>query len=67
MRTFKNFPSNVKCPLCNTNKNTECTLLPIDGTTEGNNCEAIPVHINCIKNLELRYNKEANIVYSVCK
>ena len=65
MRTFKNFPETSKCIICRNNDNRECTLIPIDGTENGNNCEAVPVHVDCIKNLKLRYNKEANIIYSV--
>ena len=35
MRTFENFPEGTNCPLCGTNENKECCLIPIDGTEDG--------------------------------
>lgn len=65
MRTFDNFPEHIKCKLCGTDENKECTLIPIDGTDDGGNCEATPVHTDCIKHIQFRYNKTANIFYTV--
>jgi len=63
MRTFKHFPEDKECVICGKSDDKECTLLPIDGTDRGNNCEAVPVHADCIRNIELRYNREAGAVY----
>jgi len=60
MKEFKHFPKDVTCPLCGTNKDSPCTLVQIDGTSNGNIAEAIPIHIECIS---LRYNKELNLFY----
>ena len=62
MRTFKHFPESKKCPICNKSKDGECILIPIDGTTDGNNCEAIPVHVECMLD-GFRYNREHSIFY----
>jgi len=60
MRTFQNFPQDgVKCIICNTNINKQVVLIPIAGTGEGFNYEAIPVHLACI---ELFYNSELKIL-----
>lgn len=48
MRTFEQFPNNQKCPICGTNDNKTYTLVPIDGTENGENVEAAPVHIECL-------------------
>ena len=67
-RTFENFPDTDKCPLCGTNENKECCLVPIDGTTNDNICEAQPIHVECIKEISMfRYNKEHNLLYRVGK
>jgi len=65
MRIFEHFVKGQKCLLCGTEDDKECTLIPIDGTKDGNNCQAVPIHTDCIKNIDLRYNKEANIFYKV--
>ena len=62
MRTFEFFPQNIHCPICGTRRDTECTLIPIEGTEDGLNCEAQPVHTDCLK--QLRFNKEQKIVYA---
>ena len=48
MRTFKHFPEETKCSICNTNANMECILVPIYGTIEDNLVQAVPAHIGCI-------------------
>jgi len=65
MRTFKQFPEKSICKMCGTNTNKECVLVPIDGTQDGFNTEALPVHTDCIKEGKLRYNPDANIFYRV--
>ena len=63
MRTFKHFPEGETCILCGCEGDGECILVGIDGTQEGNNEQAKPVHLNCI---HLRYNPEAGAVYQRC-
>lgn len=66
MRYFDNFPEKKRCPICGTNENKECFLMPIDETTKGNICEAIPVHRNCIGDIiipKLRLNREHGVIY----
>jgi hypothetical protein len=66
MRYFDNFPEERKCPVCGTNKNGKCFLIPIDGTESGGNVEATPIHAECIGERimpNLRYNKNVGILY----
>jgi len=68
MRTFPHFNNASPCPICGTTVDKEATLLPIDGTEEGNICEAAQVHVACLQNLEFRYVKMENgqkLVYAV--
>ena len=67
MRVFDNFPEVSICPICGTNKNEECWLMVIDGTQDGNNIQAQPVHVSCTgRELlgRMRFNKEVGIVYA---
>jgi len=48
MKTFEHFPKDSKCPICGTNDDRESTFIPKYGTQDGNNCQAILVHVNCI-------------------
>ena len=67
MRTFSNFPKDSICPLCNTNDDKECCLIPIDKTGDGRICEAIPVHLMCLIDIKMfRYNYENNVIYKLC-
>lgn len=66
MNYFKNFPQDATCPICGTNENGECFLMPIDGTERGNFCEAVPTHRICAGDAiapRLRYDKHDKIVY----
>jgi len=47
MRVFK-FNSEYNCPICGTNEEKDCVLLPVYGTGEGNNVQALPVHLDCL-------------------
>ena len=67
MKTFEHFPREKICPLCDTSVDRPCILVPIDGTNEGNICEFIPVHVDCLTKGDLRYNREANVFYKVVK
>ena len=58
-RVFPQFPEHGKCPICLNNTDTYCILVPIEGTEEGNNMQAKPVHINCIMD-NLVIDKEGN-------
>ena len=64
-RTFEHFPqtNNTKCRICGTNDDKECFLMPIDGTGDGNICEAQPTHVGCISPDKFRFNKEHGLVY----
>lgn len=50
MKTFSQFNNsdNEICPLCGTSENKDLILIPIVGTTEGQNTEAIQVHVECL-------------------
>jgi len=61
MRTFKSFPSNTNCVVCGTKDDSECILIAIDGTEDGKNCQATPIHTSCLN--KLKYNKELNLIY----
>ena len=64
MRTFKHFPEDLICPICDTNNDKECCLIPIDGTADGNICEAQPVHVDCVTDFsKFRYHRELKIIY----
>ena len=54
MKTFKEFPKDgkTKCPICGTNDNKECVLIPIYGTQDGNISEATIYHLDCIELFE---------------
>jgi hypothetical protein len=63
-KTFIHFPTTSLCPLCKTNVDEECCLIPIDGTTNGYTSEAQAMHVNCIIQLnKFRYNKEVGVLY----
>lgn len=55
MRTFDHFPETTICPICKTNEDKRCCLVPIDGTEENNNVEAQPVHIHCLLGVGVIY------------
>lgn len=66
MRTFENFPQDKECPICNSNHNSECWLMLVDGTGDGNICVAVPVHVECTGRYmigRMRYNRAHGIVY----
>jgi len=67
MRTFEHFNQSGEdvCPICGTNEDKELVLIPIVGTEDGNIEEAIQVHSQCLQE-NLQYNKEHNIIFSVC-
>ena len=66
MRTFEHFPKETKCPICNTNKDKETMLVPIAGTQEGCNVQAIPIHTDCLQGNMIYYKAEGLIIIA-CK
>lgn len=70
MKYFKHFPEEQTCPICKTNKDAECFLMPIHGTNDGRICEAQPVHKNCINDKfikDLVFNRELNLIYTALR
>ena len=63
MKIFEHFPDDQTCLICNTNEDKECALIEVDGTSDGRICELIPIHIECIRKGDMRFNREANILY----
>ena len=61
MRVFEkaNFPDNVYCPICGTQKQEPVVLVAIYGTQEDNICEAEQVHLSC---LDLTIIKDQRII-----
>jgi len=46
-RKFDHFPEEKICPVCDTNEDRPCILVPIPGTEEGNIMQAKPFHYDC--------------------
>ena len=67
MRTFKkgNWSENDCCPVCETQKDGEVTLVPIHGTEDGNNVQATLVHTQCIGE-RMIYYPEHNMITIEC-
>lgn len=59
MRVFNGFNNSggSVCPVCQTGEDKQTVLIGIDGTEDGNNIEAIQVHLDCIN---LRCDKNQN-------
>lgn len=62
-RTFDHFPEAAKCPVCKTNDDGECVLVGIDGTEDGHNQQAQPVHFNCA--VVTNFSREAKLLYRI--
>ena len=66
MKTFPEFPEEANCPICGTNSNTECWLMPVTGTETGGNIEAVPVHVECTGQFlvnRMQFNRDIGIIY----
>lgn len=65
MREFEKFPEEKLCPICQTNDQKPCVLIPIDGThiDDGRTCEAAVVHSECLNTEGWRYNKDVGVIY----
>jgi len=66
-RSFDHFPEIKVCPICGTNEDKECFLIPIDGTDEddGKICQAHPFHVNCIEDYaeRFRFHRDMGLLY----
>lgn len=60
-RTFKHFPKDATCPVCQTSDDGECVPIPIDGTQRDGIAEGIPVHLWCV--VANRYAKGDGVLY----
>lgn len=62
MKIFKGFnQTGEPCPVCQTNSDEPCTLIPIAGSNEdgGMNYRALPIHVDC---LDLWYDPDGRII-----
>ena len=70
MRIFDEFNSAqpaIPCPLCMTTRNEKTVLVPIDGTEDGNICQALQVHLACLlEHIRINTNPDgkATILYA---
>jgi len=66
-KVFDHFPADhATCPVCKTNKDKPCVLLPIDDTEEGNICQGQPTHAECLQS-GFRYNQTLGVIYMMTK
>lgn len=67
MRTFPHFnpSSDSLCPICGTNDDEETVLIPIAGTQDGNNCQAVQVHTKCLQ-MKWFYHPTQNFIGVPC-
>lgn len=48
MKVFQSINEMDVCAICGSNHDEQVVLVPIDGTRDGNNEQAVQVHLNCI-------------------
>jgi hypothetical protein len=62
-RVFEHFPETAGsvCPVCSERHDGPTILIPIHGTQDGNNVEAVPAHIECVID-NLTYSKEHKLI-----
>lgn len=64
-RSFKGFPEKSLCPICGTNEDAPCRLIPIAGTQDDGIMEAQPFHVACLEDLHgLQWLREDGILYT---
>jgi hypothetical protein len=64
MKTFLFNPSESEvCPICGSADIKEAILIPIFGTEEGNNIQAVQVHVDCLAT-QLVYDKVLHLIYT---
>jgi hypothetical protein len=61
-RTFQHFPEEDKCPVCGTNFDGETVLIALDGTRDGNICQAKPFHLECA--VAKHFSEAMGVIYS---
>lgn len=70
MKQFEHMNTNgdAKCPICGTGDDKPVVLAGIEGTEDGNNMQAMQVHVDCIN---LTYKTGVNgirsILYQICE
>jgi NAD kinase len=67
MMLFDHFPQDkTVCPICGTNDDKPCFLMPIDGREYDRICEAQPTHGDCLRDHadQFRMNRDEGIVYA---
>ena len=64
-RTFEQFPADVVCPVCNTNDDGMCVLVPVKGTASGGIVEAQPMHLACA--VIQVWDRKLNLGWTVAK
>jgi hypothetical protein len=68
MKIFDHMNTSGKdvCPICKTKEDKPVTLIPIDGTEDGNTMQAKPVHVSCIElSLLPDLNEDSAIIYQI--
>lgn len=64
---FKRFPSTSTCPICGTNADKPCTLMPIDDTGDDRIAEASVIHVECLREAveqqRFMHNREHGLIY----
>ena len=60
-RTFQHFPEEDNCPVCGTNDDGETVLVSLDGTSDGNLCQAKPFHLECA--VAKQFNEAIGVIY----
>jgi hypothetical protein len=61
LHAFDHFPTEDPCPICGSKEDGKTVLVEIDGTGDGNICEAVPVHLACA--VVTNYNQTARVMY----
>jgi len=61
MHRFKSINKEGVCAICGSNRDEPVVLVPLDGTIDGHNEEAVQVHLDCIDlRLKRPTEKESN-------
>jgi len=63
-RIFEHFPEDIKCVICKTSEDKPCILVAIDGTEDGHNVEANPIHVDCALPTNMRKMEKSWLIYS---
>ena len=63
IKILKQFPPNLKCPFCDTNKSAKTLLIPIVHGSHSNIINVTPVHRRCILE-HLMLDQETGIFFA---